>query len=416
VFRSGELAGRRVLTALNGLLLRVARAEIRHSNFLAWLLDPGESHGHGDLFLKALALDLLRKCPVHLRPLSPLQLDGIDLSDVTVRREWPGKLDLCIACGSPPFVLAFENKVDSGEHSGQLGRYADALAAAFPDRPCLKVFLTRSADAASDPLWIPYSYSDVHRVFSRLRRMPGGSLGGDVGVFLDHYLNLIGSQFMDNPEIVDLCRRIYVNHRRAIDLINTHAQVAGSEAMAPILEWLQNRSTAWTVRRQNARRVSFVPAAWVGATHSMDGKPFASAACDLYIEVEAWGNEHTRVSVRLVVGTGDHQAKRRRVIELLTSEYGLSMAREEPTEQWTRLGSLTLARWPADAEVPAEKLVAEFEKWLNSHQAILAHIPKLLAMVSREPIATITPPIEQQSSRSRLRRKKRAGRGADARG
>ena len=26
--------------------LGVAHAEIRHSNFLAWLLDPAESHGH----------------------------------------------------------------------------------------------------------------------------------------------------------------------------------------------------------------------------------------------------------------------------------------------------------------------------------------------------------------------------------
>ncbi len=31
--------------------LGIARVEIRHSNFLAWLLTPGESHGQGDLFL-----------------------------------------------------------------------------------------------------------------------------------------------------------------------------------------------------------------------------------------------------------------------------------------------------------------------------------------------------------------------------
>ena len=41
--------------------LGIARVEIRHSNFLAWLLTPGESHGQSDLFLKAFLMDVLRK-------------------------------------------------------------------------------------------------------------------------------------------------------------------------------------------------------------------------------------------------------------------------------------------------------------------------------------------------------------------
>ncbi len=32
-------------------VLKVSRAEIRHSNMLAWLLDPKESHGFGTAFL-----------------------------------------------------------------------------------------------------------------------------------------------------------------------------------------------------------------------------------------------------------------------------------------------------------------------------------------------------------------------------
>jgi hypothetical protein len=50
-------------------VLRIARAEIRHSNFLAWLLDPAESHGQGDLFLKAILMDLLRQAPAEMRSL-----------------------------------------------------------------------------------------------------------------------------------------------------------------------------------------------------------------------------------------------------------------------------------------------------------------------------------------------------------
>ncbi|MDX9954532.1 MAG: PD-(D/E)XK nuclease family protein, partial [Anaerolineae bacterium] len=39
-------------------LLNVGTDEVRHSAFLAWLLDPSAGHGQGDLFLKAL----LAKC------------------------------------------------------------------------------------------------------------------------------------------------------------------------------------------------------------------------------------------------------------------------------------------------------------------------------------------------------------------
>src|SRR4051794_5092357 len=59
--------------------LNIVRAEIRHSNFFAWLLDPAESHGQGGLFLKAILMDLLRESPQPLRPFNPIELDGAQL-------------------------------------------------------------------------------------------------------------------------------------------------------------------------------------------------------------------------------------------------------------------------------------------------------------------------------------------------
>lgn len=39
-------------------VLKIARTEIRHSNMLAWLLDPNESHNLGTSFLYAFITDL----------------------------------------------------------------------------------------------------------------------------------------------------------------------------------------------------------------------------------------------------------------------------------------------------------------------------------------------------------------------
>src|SRR4051812_40948995 len=63
--------------------LGITRSEIRHSNFLAFILDPAESHGQGQLFLKAVLMDLLKHAPSDFA-LSPIDLDGTDLRGVEV--------------------------------------------------------------------------------------------------------------------------------------------------------------------------------------------------------------------------------------------------------------------------------------------------------------------------------------------
>src|SRR6266852_7115236 len=87
--------------------LEIARVEIRHSNFLAFILDPAESHGQGQLFLKAVLMDLLKKAKPERRPLSPIDLDGTDLRGVEVRREWKN-IDLLIICQEPRFSVVIE--------------------------------------------------------------------------------------------------------------------------------------------------------------------------------------------------------------------------------------------------------------------------------------------------------------------
>src|SRR5438093_10084008 len=89
--------------------LGITRVEIRHSNFLAYILDPAESHGQGQVFLKAVLMDLLKDAPANRRPFSPIELDGTDLRGVVIKREWE-QIDLLISCQLPPFVIAIENK------------------------------------------------------------------------------------------------------------------------------------------------------------------------------------------------------------------------------------------------------------------------------------------------------------------
>lgn len=68
-------------------VMRMERMEIRHSAILAWLLDPRESHGLNDKFLKAFIGEALRGRSSKGRP-TALDVARADLRDTAIRREW----------------------------------------------------------------------------------------------------------------------------------------------------------------------------------------------------------------------------------------------------------------------------------------------------------------------------------------
>jgi len=241
--------------------LNIARVEIRHSNCLSFILDPAESHGQSHLFLKALLMDLLRSAPAASRPLSPIEVDGTDLRGVEVKREWEN-IDLLITCHQPAFVIAIENKVDSSEHSNQLAKYKATVAKHYSGAKPLFVYLTPNGEEPSEPEWVAYSYADLFRVLTRVRSTHSGAIGDDVLVFLDHYLNLIGTRFMDDAKITELCERIWKNHRQALQLIFDRVGNPSSGVLAEV-EAVIRDDPRWNVFYRASDLVDFVPKDWM---------------------------------------------------------------------------------------------------------------------------------------------------------
>jgi hypothetical protein len=244
--------------------LRIERVEIRHSNFLAWLMDPSESHGQGDLFLKPVVMDLLRAARAQDKAVavSPIAIDGEDLGTAEVRREWH-RVDLLIVTRQPALVIAIENKVDSGEHSDQLKRYKAVVAKELPGVAAQFVFLTSDGDEASDNEWVSYSYQDLHRVLQRTRAKAGGSLGADVGVFVDHYLHLIGTRFMEDGTIAALCRRVRANHGLALELIWRYTGGDAEPLLREFSQRVRSECAELEVLGETGRDVRVIPKEWL---------------------------------------------------------------------------------------------------------------------------------------------------------
>lgn len=341
--------------------LGIARTEIRHSNFLAWLLDPAESHGQGELFLKALLMDLLRQTAPHLRPFSPVELEGEALAGVEIRREWQ-HLDLLITCRQPRFVIAIENKIDSGEGRSQLTRYREVVLKEFAEAGrgrMMFVFLTPAGKApsvGSRTDWVPYSYADLHRVLTRVRRINATGLGDDVMAFLDHYLRLIGGRLMNDPKLDALCHRIYQTHRQAIDIIIERVGAQGSSAVRAITEEIESREE-WKLVNRTGKIVAFVPAAWdalmppVGARKSFPRNVWLVFALTIR-------SKKCSFSVSLWPTRDPHI--RERVLQRLTAdpkEFGLRIFSEKIVgTKWTTICRELVMQWQVENEPDEEEL------------------------------------------------------------
>jgi len=364
--------------------LGVARAEIRHSNFLAWLLDPAESHGQGSLFLSAILMDLLKTAREsgYDCPLSPIELDGADLKGVEVRREWRN-IDLLILCDDPKFVVAIENKIDSGEHSNQLDRYENTLRQASPDTPLVLAYLSVDDEEPSSDRWVPYSYADIHRVLRRVRQTHATSIGEDVRTFLDHYLNLVGSRFMDDPKIDELCERIYRNHRQALDLLFERCGSPEAGLANRLADLIAEHSDQWVLRRRTSRLVQFLPREWeailppLGKPSKFDNRHW------LFLEFRINPRKGSCGLIR-VVGPTIESKLRQKVIERLVrdpDEFGMRShfkSMEKVGRNRTSLGRSAVASWGQGEPPDEEQVVATAAKKLDQVMERLEGVPDAL--------------------------------------
>jgi hypothetical protein len=344
--------------------LGVVRRELQHSNFLAFLLDPAESHGLSDLFLRPVLMDVLRTTPASRRPVSPVLLDGADFRGVEVRREWRN-IDLLVICDEPGFVLAFENKVDSVEHSGQLARYRSTVEAEFPGHRHLYVYLTPAGDEPTEVDWVPYSYSRLHTTLSRIRDAGKGSIGSDVQLFLDHYLSLIETHFMDDPQLDELCRKIWKNHRVALKLIYDRVGNPGSLVLADVEEVIREDG-GWHVFYRDARCVGFVPEPWLNWLPEQGRDPkYGKAWVPCLFDISG-GEDRSAVRSYIEVQPMKDAQLRTEVIQTMLEHAGTiglrARAKAGITGEYTRIsGAERIYEWDEGSE-PDPKAVRDATK------------------------------------------------------
>lgn len=259
-------------------VMRMEQMEIRHSAILAWLLDPRESHGLGDAFLKAFLSGALRG---QAQPGFPTALDIArqDLSGMQVQCE-RGHMDILLHHPALGFAVIIENKFRSKQRNGQLARYMDnvhsVLGVNKDELAVCGIFLTLNEEPPDHGGYVAFSYSNVGELLSAIMLRDARLLTAEVRIFLTHYLDVIEEELgmsTERNEIEKLARDLYREHQKLLDFIMEHGPtsdfIRAIDALAGEDPHLQNAVRidgqlihfAWT----GFNMASFLPSSWYEA-------------------------------------------------------------------------------------------------------------------------------------------------------
>ena len=197
-------------------ILRIPRREIRHSNFLSWLLDPKGSHGLGDIFLRRFVRKIFSSDKVH--ELDQIEVSHLDFSNAEVWREWQ-YIDVLIAFDD--VVVCVENKVSSGEHSNQLSRYKTIVEQGYPNRRQAFVYLTPEGDESEEETdtYVELSWKEIVVILERIIAVNVNSMSGPVRTYIADYIVILKRYVIGEDELTDLAKEIYTSHTELLDLL-----------------------------------------------------------------------------------------------------------------------------------------------------------------------------------------------------
>ena len=234
-------------------ILKITKSEIRHSNFLAWLLDPNQSHKLGNIFLKRFLRQVFSS--EKFATLEQVDVEALNLSKVEIRREWKN-IDIIIILQN--VVVCIENKTQSKEHSNQLKRYKEIIDQNFKTFEKTFVFLTPEGDLSEDEAEIfePISYEFIVQTLERILSVYGDSLNTQVDNYIKDYITIIKRELMKTDKLTILSQKIYQNHKELFDFIFDHKPEVVDDLRFILKEELTSRN--WIEGSENKYYVRFL--------------------------------------------------------------------------------------------------------------------------------------------------------------
>ena len=210
-------------------IIGMGNQEIKHSNTIAWFLDPLESHNLGSLFFQKIISHLFNEKPDYFndKDINILELLLSDLDDAKVVRE-ENNIDILFRSQKAKFILCIENKVWAGLSKDQLNNYREDIMERY-DESYKKVFVFLSPFGYKVPDnksrhpkdWIPLSYQIIVDILDSIPKL---DIEQKIKYIIDDYINLLKKEhIVENPELDKLLGKLCGKHKDAIDILLSYS-------------------------------------------------------------------------------------------------------------------------------------------------------------------------------------------------
>ena len=328
-------------------VLKIHRLESVHSNFLAWLLDPRQSHGIESHFLRNFLSHTVEAAQRQaICTMSPDVIHSTDWSETEVRREWR-HIDILILNRKEGFVCAIENKVWADEGFGEDGRsqlawYRETLESEFPDFDRHLVFLSpRGMESKSETerkFWVPEDYVTIQQLIMETLRENSARASPEVQWFLAQYEATLRRNIVtESSEVGELARQIYLEHREAIELISRHKPDYSAE-IKQILKEAISQQDGWLLDTESGNRVRFRSSRWDRFESMRTGTGWSASHALLLFEFYCPPNPTETEGVVLALGSGTDEAVRQQLYETARQNPRLFKPRHSSLQDgWTML-------------------------------------------------------------------------------
>lgn len=342
--------------------LGVVNQELRHSDFLAFLLDENMPHGAGAVYTKYLFLKVFELSEED-HTTQAIQLLCDDFEGFEVYRERK-RIDLLLVNHDTRTVLALENKVWSSEGENQLIKYRSVIESDYNGYSHIFCFLTPDGrDAETDEGWVSLSYQDVASAIRKASEATVDSQNAQVQLLVEHYLAMIERRIMSDSEISELCRKVYFKHKTALDLIFEHKPDLTRDVSDHIKESLEQVSDELGLAIDSCTKnyIRFSLTEWDSWNkNGLDEKRWTPSNRFVLFEFQ---NFDDVITLKLIVGIGN-QDYRRQAIEF----YSADKIASKINKQYNTIDSWPMvpkAQYGDDYEEICMKFDASLSNWLS---------------------------------------------------
>lgn len=370
--------------------LKLQNNEVKHSNFLGWLLNPFESHNLMDTFLKEL-LKVALKNDTRL-----LDILLKDLTDAKIILEKKAnderRMDIFIDCPRNKLVCVIENKVWSGEGCNQLEDYRNYVLNhdIYKDyEHQIFLFLTPYKYLPCEDYkgYIRINYGDILKAINNLMKQCGCLLENDVKIFIEHYIRMVERNIMGNydAETLELCSKIYKEYGDVIDLINKCG--TPQKALCNILiEILEQKDYVKRIHRESDSVVLALP---IEITEEQlkklqiaDWKP-DNCFVNIKFSILQWNSDKVTIEILFAPVQSDHDKELKEKFKqaLLSKNDNFKFGNNKDGWEWTNFDTLiSLDEYMAydnNEEVKnhiSEKLDSFKEKYIDTLKEVIDEI------------------------------------------